>query len=158
MNHSQEKWDINLIGCWRCGASVANLIARYFDMIISPPAPDLWNIDRIHKELESGQSGLDRIYHHKTKEGFRIDIKAPVRVMVADCSPSLSRCLLADGAPGNTDKEILAVIDKLPWKPKPYKTKNKRRAFNEDGGVNIKYLKTIRARELDKKSDWGTVK
>lgn len=142
----QELWDRELLNGWRREASMAGVKAVFFKKAVGMEEKD--NVDWEEVDAFLGSCELKRCE-------FDFVGKHPARAFVANRSPNLSGCLWSGKY---SDDELLEAIDRFKWVPFTKKQKTKLSRQKRGRYRKGKNSLTIKARELTKKYDWGTVK
>jgi len=158
----QEIWDTSLLECWKSNASGWAIASGFLKNIESDSdaARKFYEGDKltpadfeaIKTEIASYQ--LSRCLDRRTESELEFRPAYTARAFVAEHCERLGTCLWSGK---HTNEALLENIDNFKWRRKGKAVSNATRMksyYKQKALVPV----TLRARELDKRHDWDTVK
>mgnify|MGYP003636383809 FL=1 len=158
----QKIWDTSLLACWKANSggwaiaseflkeieSDSNAARKFYEGDKLTPA----DFEAIKTEIASYQ--LSRCLDRRTESELEFRPSKTARAFVAEHCERLGTCLWSGK---HTNEALLDSIDNFKWRRKGRAVVNARKNKNYKKRNSIVPV-TLRARELDKRHDWDTVK
>jgi len=153
----QQAWDECLIRGWRSEISMSMLVAQF--LLIRKPSlighkGGFSSVDEVSNYLSS--LDIRRCKDRVSPDELRfVSWHGPVRAFVASRSSTLNNALWNEK---NTAESILENISTFKWTRKNMKNFNDRGHERRSNHISRSCDKVVKARSLDKRHDWNTVK
>lgn len=157
----QKIWDTSLLACWKSDVSGWAIATGFLKGIGKPDLAEKFNgktkltpadFEAIRTEIASYQ--LSRCLDRRTESELEFRPSKTARAFVAEHCERLGTCLWSGK---HTNEALLENIDNFKWRRKGKAVANAARMKHYHRQNNLVPV-TLRARELDKRHDWKTVK